>query len=230
MTTTKRRDRVMNIHTLAERKFHSFAFTGDWKTLFGEPERNFRAMLYGASTCGKSTFALQFADYLALHFGKVFYNSFEEGLNQTLRDRAAFVKPRSKKLFVGDRVRFENMVKRIKSCHYRFIIIDSVQFANFTYDQYQQLTDLFPKKSFIFISQASAFNKTDGANRILFATDCKLYFKNGTVISSSRFNAEDGFAQLYIPKSREKVYGGGLFPVAEIETARRGIPLFNPKP
>jgi energy-coupling factor transporter ATP-binding protein EcfA2 len=224
----------MNIATLQKRKFHSLAFTGDWAELFGEPERNFRAMLYGDSGCGKSTFALQFADYLALKFGKVFYNSFEEGLNKTIQDRANFVKPRSQRLFVGDRIPFENMVDRIKRCHYRVVFIDSTQFMAFTYDQYKELTALFPKKSFVFVSQGKSKGKTDGADKILFAVDCKLFFKDGIVESESRFLPKPASKQLFIPEAKKRAakrsHGtGSLFTAEQLETQSEE-PLFNPKP
>lgn len=221
-----KKPRVMNITALQNKTFHTLAFTGHWKELFGSPERNFRAILHGGSGCGKSTFALQLADYLSLTFNaKVFYNSWEEGLNQTIQDRANFVQPKSKKLFIGDRVSFEDMVEMIKKRFYRFIIIDSTQFANFTYDQYKQLTALYPKKSFIFVSQASGRNKTDGANKILFACDCKLYFNKGVVVSASRFNPKDVSMRLFVEEGDNR----NKQQQALWSDQDKGIKIFNPQ-
>lgn len=193
------RERIMNIHTLAQRTFHTLAFEGSWKELMGEPERNFTTIIYGGSTSSKSTFALQFADMLALKYGKVFYNSHEEGLNATLRDRAAFVGIRSKRLFVGDRIGFDSMVERIRKNHYRFVFIDSVQFMGFTYAQFKELVSMYPKKSFIIVSQGSS-EKQSGAEDIRFATDIKMWFKgDGSVHCSSRFKQVKTKAQLYLP-------------------------------
>lgn len=55
-----------------------YAFDGEWAEIFGQPEQQAKIFITGASFGGKSTFTYKFCKYLQ-QFGKVWYNSFEEG-------------------------------------------------------------------------------------------------------------------------------------------------------
>ena len=65
---------------IAERTVETYAFDGEWKLLFGEPDIRFSTLIQGEAKSGKSTYAAKFAQYCA-QFGRVLYISAEERLN-----------------------------------------------------------------------------------------------------------------------------------------------------
>lgn len=84
------------------------------------------------------------------------YVSYEEGVSQSFKERLERFRMNEVqgRLRVATDDTYEELVGRLarpKSPH--FVIIDSFQVAEWSYDQVKKLTDRFPQKSFIFISQ-----------------------------------------------------------------------------
>lgn len=182
---------IINVKTLREKQFRSLAFEGDWLELFGEPECNFKLLCYGKEKSGKSTMILRFADYLAKNFGKVFYNSHEEGHSKTFQDRVISNNIDAPKLFVGHKVGFSEMMDdSFKRRYYKSIIIDSLQYMNLTYSQYKHLTAKYKNKSFIFVSQINGRGKIKGGTDIAHAVDIKMFTFDGKARIQSRFTSE----------------------------------------
>lgn len=126
-----------------------------WSGPFGFPAMNEKWFISGMSASGKSSFVMQLAKELC-KYGMTLYVSYEEGVGQSFKDRL--------KLFRMDEVQgrfrvatddsYEELMERLakpKSPH--FVIVDSFQVAQWSYDQVKSLIDRFPAKSFIFISQ-----------------------------------------------------------------------------
>ena len=145
--------KAISVSTLKEKKFKLVEFTGEWQKNFGNPEQNFTAIFYGPSGSGKSTYVLKLCNYLAKNHGKVLYNSFEEGISSSLRDRVVNHGIDAKKLFFYDRLTFDEFCERMKKGRYRVGVIDSTQYMNFTDTQFKILRKALPSKAFIFISQ-----------------------------------------------------------------------------
>lgn len=81
-------DNTISSEQLLKAKFETLPFTGRWESFFGEPSRNFKAMIYGRAGSGKSTFAIQFAKYLSKDLGlKVLYIASEEKFGHTLQEK-----------------------------------------------------------------------------------------------------------------------------------------------
>lgn len=78
---------IFNIKTIREKNFDTIDLGAYYNALFGRPESKFTAMFYGPSGCGKSVQALKLADHYASTIGKALYNSHEERVNQTIKDR-----------------------------------------------------------------------------------------------------------------------------------------------
>lgn len=68
-------DKIISSQNLQKMEFKALNFQGKWQNLFGPPSINFHCMLHGMLGEGKSTFAIQFAKYLADNFGRVIYIS-----------------------------------------------------------------------------------------------------------------------------------------------------------
>ena len=126
-----------------------------WSEPFGNVPVNETWFVSGASASGKSSFVMQLAKELS-KYGMVLYCSYEEGVSQSFKNRMELFKMNE----VQGRFRvvtddsFEDLMTRLakpKSAH--FVIIDSFQVAEWSYDQVKQILKRFPAKSFIFISQ-----------------------------------------------------------------------------
>lgn len=70
--------RSLTIKTLYQKKFKQFQFDGLFKEAMGNPESNGIWIIWGKEKNGKTTWALQLADYLSKQT-KVLYISAEEG-------------------------------------------------------------------------------------------------------------------------------------------------------
>lgn len=55
--------------------------------VLGNPTGNFRMMVYGENYNGKSTYALKLAEFLSKNFGRVLFNSSEEGISTSLQNK-----------------------------------------------------------------------------------------------------------------------------------------------
>lgn len=194
---------VISVKTLREKNFHSLEFTGQWYDWLGNPERNFKAIIYGPSGSGKSTFALKFVAYLAESFGKVLYNSHEEGFSQTLQDRIIENDIKAKNLFFADRMSYDDMCEKVKRGYYKFAVIDSLQYMGFKYSEYKNFKDRFPRKGLIVISQTNNRGTIKGGTDIIHACDIKIKIHHGRAEIISRFAKGTQTVTLFKPKSSQ---------------------------
>ncbi|MEO0626655.1 MAG: hypothetical protein AAFY91_06680 [Bacteroidota bacterium] len=185
-----RRKRAIGVNDLLKRKFDLYDFDGKWRASFGSPEKNFRALVYGDSGNGKTEFVVQLAKYLA-RFGKVYFDSFEQGISQSLKD--AFIRNDMHEvagnLVIGDKDSFEDLYYRMGARNSpKFCIIDSLDYMDLTADQYRQLVERYPHKSFIIISwSAGRKPKTQAAKDILYMVDIKIRVYEYKAFVASRF-------------------------------------------
>lgn len=147
--------RAFNVKSLLEKKFDVMPFEGAWKDSFGEPCKQFSMMLYGDSGHGKTDLAIKLGKYLT-NFGKVVYNSIEEGFSHTLQmamlrnnmDQVA------DKFLILDKEQLPDLTKRLKKQRSPdFLIIDSIQYLQMTKDEYFNFKkEFYSKKGIIYIS------------------------------------------------------------------------------
>lgn len=181
----------IGIHSLLDSNFKEYDVNEKWKQIIGTPEQNFRMLIWGASGSGKTTFALQMLKYLT-EFGKVYYNSVEQGKGKSLQQAAMHCKMdeiEAGKFMIGDRDPLEDMIEKIKKTHPKFICIDSLQYINLTKEQYKRLIKLFPTKSFVIISWEDKGEQPKGqyAQDIRYMVDIKCYVRNKVAKCDSRF-------------------------------------------
>ncbi len=193
---------IYNIKSIQERNYKILDL-GKYSPLMGRPENRFTAMMYGESGSGKSVFTLQFADYYSHYYGKVLYNSHEEGVNQTIKDRITDFDIKSPKLWVGNKLDYEQMCHKIERNYYRLVVVDSVQYMNFSFEQLKEMRERFKKRhlSIVLVSFGQSQGKPAGAGAIdlLHASDIKLFFKNGTCHSHGRYLSKPVSQRLFVP-------------------------------
>jgi adenosyl cobinamide kinase/adenosyl cobinamide phosphate guanylyltransferase len=138
--------RTQSPHEITERTVECYPFAGDWQKIMGEPDIRFSTLIRGEAKSGKSTYAARFAQYVS-QFGRVLYVSAEERLNsKTLQNRLKYCGVTSVKVrFVHDK-NIESIERTIKNGKYRFVIIDSVQHVQMTYNEFEAMRHKFKKR------------------------------------------------------------------------------------
>lgn len=186
-------DRAYSVSNVLTKKFHELEFEGRFESSYGKPDKAFSAIFIGDSSHGKTEAAIQFAKYLT-KFGKVDYNSLEQGLSATMK--AAIERNNMEGLDNSfrllDRMPFEKLIERFsKPKSADFLFIDSVQYLRITKAQYYQLKELMlaKRKGIIWISQANG-KKPKGtlADDIRFDVDIKNWVEGFKVFPDGRLN------------------------------------------
>lgn len=188
--------RTIGITQFLERKFDTYALDGAWLAALGEPEKNFKMILFGKPGNGKTEFAIQMARYFA-GFTKVYYNSFEQGISKTLQDalRRNNMQDVVGKVIFGDKETFDEMMQRLSGKNApQIVIIDSRDYLNLTGAQYKALTEAHPRKAFVIICWESAGKpKGEHAKAIEYMCDIKAYVRNFVMEPRSRFGGNEKF-------------------------------------
>ena len=163
-----------------------------WSVPFGEVPVNETWFISGASASGKSSFVMQLAKELC-NYGTVLYLSYEEGVSMSFQERL----DREKMNEVQGRFRtvtddsYEDLVERLrrpKSA--KFVIIDSFQESNLTYEEVKALITRFHRKSFIFISQEYKGQPTGKpAGRVKHKAGIKIRVSGYKAYCQGRFTA-----------------------------------------
>ncbi|HBL74282.1 MAG: hypothetical protein A2W90_18180 [Bacteroidetes bacterium GWF2_42_66] len=198
---THREHRIISIKTLKEKKYETIDL-GEYNKLFGIIQSKFIITLYGPSGSGKSVYALQLCEELTKH-GKLLYNSHEERDKKTIQDRVINFNINSPKIALGVSLPFAVMLDKIKKNHYSYLVIDSIQYMEFTYDQLKELVEFTKHKRKFGIIMVSFGNTMDNPTRAidhLHASDVKCFFKNGSVTITSRYTDQPIRKQLFTPK------------------------------
>lgn len=188
--------RALNAKELLQKIFHILEFTGAWKDSFGEPEKNFTMIIYGKSGNGKTEFAIMLAKYLT-RFGKVLYNSFEQGFSKSLQDaiRRQRMDEVSSNFLVTHKEPYDTMVARLKKKKSpKIVFIDSIQYIRLTISQWHELRNMFPGKVFVMIAHAKG-DEPEGfhAQKIEFDVDIKVLVKGYQAHPKSRFGGNEPY-------------------------------------
>lgn len=145
--------RAYSVRNVLDAKFETLPFDGEWKEAIGCPELTGSWIIYGPPKNGKTSFAMMLAKYMT-NFGRVFYNSIEEGLSQSIQlayRRVDMCEVSGKIILEKEPV--PAMVERLKKNKSpRIIFLDSIQFAELTFSEYKALKNTFPDKLFVYIS------------------------------------------------------------------------------
>ena len=175
---------VVSSSDLVKMDYKQFDFQGRWLDFIGNPAINFFAAIHGKAGEGKSTFAIQFANYLATNFGKVIYISGEEGFSKTFKDKFERQGATSPDLYVGDIRSFEDIVTELKKYDYHFVFIDSLDTLKIGPDEMKQLRQTFTEKAFITISQSTKDGKMRGSYEIIHDSDVVIQVADGVATTT----------------------------------------------
>ena len=170
--------RAYSIVNILNEKFPELEFTGEWLDAVGRPEPTGAWLVYSDPKNGKTTFNLMLTKYLT-NFGRVLYESYEEGKSLTFKNALIRVNMREvgSKVIVLPGESVQELTERLdKHRSPDFIIIDSVQFSDLSWADYKRLKKRYPKKVFIYISHVKD-GKLDGKTAVNIWRDANVIFR-----------------------------------------------------
>lgn len=188
--------RALSIKDIRAYKPTVMEFDGRWLDSIGKPELTGSWIIWGGSANGKTRFALQLAKYLG-RFGKVAYDSLEEGLSLSMQKAIGDVgMADNKRSFVLlDKEGVAELEERLeKQRSAQIIIIDSLQYTGLTYADYKRLRDRFRHKLFIFVSHASGREpKGEVGKSVKYDAFVKIYVEGYVAYPQSRYGGGSPF-------------------------------------
>lgn len=171
---------ILSAQQIMNMKFRTIGLTGKYRSLIGDPEPAFSAMIYGKPKQGKSTVAIDMAKELT-KLGKVLYCAFEEGHGGTLQDK---IKRNNANVPGLD---FANKLPANLNA-YQFVFIDSVSDAGLDEAFFKALIKANkPNTSIVGIFHATKDGKFRGGQTFAHDVDVLMRVENGVVYAQGRY-------------------------------------------
>ncbi len=172
-------------------------FDGDFQQAIGNPELKGSWIIWGNSSNGKTSFALQLALYMT-QFGKVIYDSIEEGMSQSMQDaicRQSINKKIKYRFSLLDKVDIEELKEILRKPRTaKIVFVDSLQYTGMTYADYKSLRKEFPNRLFVFISHADGRSpKGEVAKSVRYDAFVKIYVEGYQAFTQSRYGGGEPF-------------------------------------
>jgi hypothetical protein len=190
-----KKTRALSVADLYKKKYKLFEFTGEWFEAFDRPENKGVWFVWGNSGNGKTSFVLQLIKYLA-GFTTVAYNSLEEGGTHTMQEafrRIGMIDVARRVILIeGESIREleERMSKHKAPGVY---VIDSLQYAGLTYNEYKAFKERHRDKLIIFISHAEGkLPEGRAAKKIMYDSGLKIWIEGYKAISKGRYIGPNG--------------------------------------
>lgn len=146
--------RAISVTQLYTTKLKTLAFKEEWVDHIGLPEPKHTMLIWGDSGMGKTTYVLKFVKYIS-QFGKVLYNSMEEGLSESMKQafkRVRMEEVRGRVVLLDNESIDELDARLSKPKAPKMVVIDTVQYAELTFKRYKELKEKHPNVWWIFIS------------------------------------------------------------------------------
>jgi nucleoside-triphosphatase THEP1 len=190
------------VHTYGARdimrwKFEEHHFPGIWGQHLGTIPKRFLMYVDGDAGHGKTEYQIQLTKMLAAHFGKVRINNVEQGKHVQIQESSMRNKLHELKAgkfafcSVND---FNVMVDDLKKPQRgRVIIIDSISYFPLNTEQVQQLIELFPNKSFVFVAYQAHYQSYRAVRHL-----CDIKVRVENFVAHVQANRFGGTAELYI--------------------------------
>ena len=190
---TEKKASILPAIELIKKTFDVIPFQEPYRSLIGEPPFGFHAIIYGLPGQGKSTFAIQFANYLASNHGRVLYISAEEGHEKTLVDKIKQQQSLSNMLDIADVSDAEKATNIIKNTHYPFVFVDSADRLGLSAKAIQDIKAV-SKSSLIVIHQSTKSGEMRGVQELKHDADIVIavdQYQTSTVGEKNRYGVHN---------------------------------------
>ena len=183
--------RAISNRNILDAKFKTANFTDKWLASFGRPELSGAWIIFGGSGSGKTTFTLQLCKYLT-RFGRVAYNSLEQGFSLSLQNawRRVDMQEAGSRIILLQKEQLPVLRERLfKRKSPDIVVIDSVRYLmGFKLSDYMALKEDFPNKLFLFTSHEKNREPAGAvAQQIRYDADVKIRVEGYKAFITSRF-------------------------------------------
>lgn len=201
--------RALSVTDMMRMKKKTYPFQGDWEAAFGQPEQNGVWFIWGQSGNGKTSFVLQLCKELT-KYGKVAYDSLEEGSSLTMRNALIRVGMAdvSHRFVLLNQEKIPDLRARLRKKRAPdIVVIDSFQYSHMTYPEFEELAEEHKGKLIIFISQAEG-SKPLGrtAISVMYAASLKIWVSGYRAFTKGRFFGSRGYYTIWKERA-EEIYG-----------------------
>lgn len=195
--------RTFSPKEISEANVEVYPFMGDWKKLLGEPDIRFSTLIRGEAKSGKSTYAAKFAQYIS-QFGRVLYVSAEERLkSKTLQQRLNHCGVTSEKIRFVHEKDVKNIEQLVKNGGYRFVIIDSVQHVQMSYNDFEDMRFKFKKRK---LSWHLIMQMGVDITKWKHEVDVLIEVKQGFAQAHGRYNAANRIQVLQTENQQQTLF------------------------
>lgn len=175
-------------------KFDTIRLGGGWDECVGEVETTGIWFIWGNSGNGKTSAVVSLCKELSA-FGKVLYNSREEGVSLTMQNTLR----RYGMGELGSRFQLANMSlqeldeKISQQRSPKFVVLDSFQFMGLTYKDFRAFCEKHKNKMLIFVSRTRG-RQPEGRAAIsaMYDASCKIWVEGYKAFSKGRFVGTTG--------------------------------------
>ena len=175
-------------------KFDTIRLGGGWDDCVGEIETTWVWFIWGNSGNGKTSAVVSLCKELSA-FGKVLYNSREEGVSLTMQNTLR----RYGMGELGSRFQLANMSlpeldeKISQQRSPKFVVLDSFQFMGLTYKDFRAFCEKHKNKLLIFVSRTRG-RQPEGraATSAMYDASCKIWVEGYKAFSKGRFVGATG--------------------------------------
>lgn len=175
-------------------KFDTIRLGGGWDECVGEIETTGIWFIWGNSGNGKTSAVVSLCKELSA-FGKVLYNSREEGVSLTMQNTLR----RYGMGELGSRFQLANMSlqeldeKISQQRSPKFVVLDSFQFIGLTYKDFRAFCEKHKNKMLIFVSRTRG-RQPEGRAAIsaMYDASCKIWVEGYKAFSKGRFVGTTG--------------------------------------
>lgn len=175
-------------------KFDTIRLGGGWNECVGEIEATGIWFIWGNSGNGKTSAVVSLCKELSA-FGKVLYNSREEGVSLTMQNTLR----RYGMGELGSRFQLANMSlqeldeKISQQRSPKFVVLDSFQFMGLTYKDFRAFCEKHKNKMLIFVSRTRG-RQPEGRAAIsaMYDASCKIWVEGYKAFSKGRFVGTTG--------------------------------------
>lgn len=175
-------------------KFDTIRLGGGWDECVGEIETTGIWFIWGNSGNGKTSAVVSLCKELSA-FGKVLYNSREEGVSLTMQNTLR----RYGMGELGSRFQLANMSlqeldeKISQQRSPKFVVLDSFQFMGLTYKDFRAFCEKHKNKMLIFVSRIRG-RQPEGRAAIsaMYDASCKIWVEGYKAFSKGRFVGTTG--------------------------------------
>lgn len=175
-------------------KFDTIRLGGGWDECVGEIETTGIWFIWGNSGNGKTSAVVSLCKELSA-FGKVLYNSREEGVSLTMQNTLR----RYGMGELGSRFQLANMSlqeldeKISQQRSPKFVVLDSFQFMGLTFKDFRAFCEKHKNKMLIFVSRTRG-RQPEGRAAIsaMYDASCKIWVEGYKAFSKGRFVGTTG--------------------------------------